>query len=108
MKSLNEQLAELCGYEYVTNGHGCFVSPSPAEWRAWNPTTDLNQLRMCYEALNHIELVHFSAHLYDAYIEAGFTGSDSASYGIMWLTRIMFTCPELVAQAILKAKGVSL
>lgn len=90
--SLNEQLAELCGYrliqhesqgDWLTLGHGDDIP-----YRSWNPTTDLNQLRMRYEALSKIEKLRLALLLDDNPV-------------------IVFTDPELIAQDILKAKGVS-
>lgn len=55
----------------------------------WNPTTDLNQLKMCYDALSEDEKEAFA-------FNNRYAPTD-------WV----FTNPELVAQAILNAKGVS-
>lgn len=112
MESLNEKLAEACGYEYVVNGHGCFVTPATAVWRLWNPTADMNQLRECYLAAekdwDELATVTF---------EYAFTEeltilirSTKVKYGAavtgIELATAWVKHPELVAQAILKAKDV--
>lgn len=90
--SLNEQLAELCGVEIYQNTDGQWQEYNPMMGNntpIWNPTDDLNQLRMCYEALSEEQRESFA-------YENRYAPTDWA-----------FTNPELVAQAILKAKGVS-
>ena len=98
--SINEKLAELCGKSFVENDGNSFaescalmgrpmVYEGNGVFKDWNPTTDLNQLKMCYEALNEDELIRFA----ELTIYAPFDA---------WVTQT-----ELVAEAILKAKGVS-
>lgn len=99
MNELNEKLAELCGMErcgfyWKLNNQLAYKAEelefaSCAQLDDWNPTTNLNQLKMCYEALSEDELIRFA----ELTIYAPFDA---------WVTQT-----ELVAQAILKAKGVS-
>ena len=83
--SLNEQLAELCGIKLIGDQWGICEGES----EQWTPTTDLNQLRMCYEVLSEDEKTLFSHMMLTEYVPK------------------VFTAPEYIAQAILKAKGVS-
>ncbi len=94
MKSLNEKLAEVCGLEL---GNHPDDNTPPCHWvyheyrdfyEIWNPTTDLSQLRECYLALSEDEKESFA-------YENRYAPTD-------WV----FTNPQSVAQAILKAKGV--
>lgn len=106
--SINEKLAELCGYPYTTNDLGGFVERATCKWIVWNPTADLNQLKMCYEAAKAtVEPVQWYANFREA-LAWGIRDYDenNRAYHMdffeVWVDR-----PELVAQAILKAKGVS-
>ena len=93
MKSLNEKLAEVCGKEVYTNSQGVLQEYNPMMGNntpIWNPTQDLNQLRECYLALSVGAKRRVSIILH----EGGVTPMS------------VFNKPELVAQAILKAKGV--
>ena len=63
--------------------------PNTHDAETWNPVGSLNQLRMCYEALSDEQRESFA-------YENRYAPTDWA-----------FTNPELVAQAILKAKEVS-
>lgn len=105
--SLNEQLAvEVMGWTWTKH----LPTFGDARWRdadgndpiggdfdregdwfqtLWSPTTDLNQLRMCYEALSEDELIRMAKLTLYAPFDA------------------IFTNPQSVARAILKAKGVS-
>jgi hypothetical protein len=116
MKSLNEKLAiGVMGWE-VKHDHSppyrsSYISKKtgrPKLWdvNEWQPTTDLNQLRECYLALSEDEKRELAYHLYKMFCDTGFLGTDSPSFGIEWLTRIMLTESHMFAQAILKAKGV--
>ncbi len=122
--SLNEQLAVLCGFEndhlgfywmkdgrYVYQCEGRGVDPLTV----WNPTTDLNQLRMCYEATEkdwdeeakgESFARKFTKCLNRAIVEFtdGKLGRDEFDD---FVSSVWVKHPELVAQAILKAKGVS-
>jgi hypothetical protein len=110
VKSLNEQLAELCGLELHPEPN-CekssfqFVYHEDRDiYEPWNPTQDLNQLRMCYEALIEDEdaMNRFYCHFQDIYSK-----TFGAYPNSMTFFTAIFKHPELVAQAILKAKGVS-
>lgn len=124
MKSLNERLAELCGFERVgfywkVDGQLTYKaeeldSMSLAQLDIWTPTTDLNQLRMCWEAAEkdwdtdkHMEsfgsrfATVLSVILANESIYKSEFAFDVARI-IAWVKQ-----PELVAQAILKAKEVS-
>lgn len=104
MKSLNERLAvEVCGWTWDdeknlwrdADGYGTLDGLDDEEEGVylqdhWNPTTDLNQLRMCYEALSAGQQYKLRCDLVDQ------------GMGPM----LIFHNPELVAQAILKAKEV--
>ncbi len=92
MTELNEKLAEVCGLtiyddpEHGTqylNANGKIV----CSVEAWNPTSDLNQLWECYLALSEEQQCQFEEIAPQFFVA-------------------VFTAPELVAQAILKAKGV--
>lgn len=103
--SLNEQLAvEVCGMEKTDEGffapdnkHRCPDYLRDDNWNEspyldidiWNPTADLNQFRMCYEALNESQRRRY----YRLQI-----GEDVES---------VLVAPEQHAELILKAKGVS-
>ena len=69
----------------------------------WQPTQDLNQLRECYLAAEKEVGEEFHARFYIeltfALVEKGFNTAKD-------LTAAWVKHPELVAQAILKAKGV--
>ena len=99
MNDLNAKLAELRGMELRPIAGQMTISGVAPCWRKpeggyitqsdWNPTQDLNQLKMCYEALSGNEMLRLALSL------------DSSN------PLIVFDSPELVAHAILKAKGVS-
>ena len=106
MKSLNEQLAVLCGmtlhyHPMCGNVYRTAEGLTMYEEGDWIPTEDLNQLRMCYEVLSEDEkrrcFEFFESLLWK---EIGWVGS--VDIFVAWVKH-----PELVAQAILKAKGVS-
>jgi hypothetical protein len=96
--SLNEKLAEVCGMEWkqvywwkdgqVAYYHHNAVDCSRPGLDHWSPTADLNQLRECYLALSEDEQIRMAELTLYAPFDA------------------IFTQTELVAQAILKAKGV--
>ena len=97
MKELNEKLAEVCGVTMdgsTINGNLCKVLRDECGgicYIIWNPAGDepnLTQLRECYLALSDDQKESFAFH--NRYAP----------------TDWVFTNPELVAQAILKAKGV--
>jgi hypothetical protein len=69
----------------------------------WNPTTDLNQLRECYLAAEEEVGEEFHARFY---IELTFALVDKGFNTAKDLPAAWVKHPELVAQAILKAKGV--
>ena len=117
MKDLNEKLAEVCGAtpvdEMATRDirvvgwefpDGSFVSE-----RSWNPTQDLNQLRECYLAAGFEEHEGTDKFMGELSILIKATMGvehqhrlvSSLQYAVAWVKH-----PELVAQAILKAKGV--
>jgi len=99
--SLNEKLAEVCGYPYMTNDLGCFVERATCKWLLWNPTTDLNQLRECYLELSEDEKAF--VHIKFAVPFNDLTNKWPSDRDNLFA---IFEHPELVAQAILKAKGV--
>lgn len=130
-KSLNEQLAELCGLEQRgARWHWYKIGESEPSYQqvsdvlmgdkpVWNPTTDLNQLKMCYEAaqkdweekdweeknpqFRYRAHIHWQLKVIFGKEVAGAYDAVSDSELIdAWVKH-----PELVAQAILKAKGVS-
>lgn len=117
--SLNEQLAEfVMGWEPVGKGTGChFYFPEDRRHilaQDWNPTEDLNQLRMCYEAAEKDWDARFPAIKFGPHMEwrlKVILGEEVAgAYDAVndWeLVEAWVKHPELVAQAILKAKGVS-
>jgi hypothetical protein len=103
MKDLNEKLAvEVMGWlDGKSDIWQTHKKPSMDGWKfmddrhiwwiertKWNPTTDLNQLRECYLALSEDKRTLFSHIALTMYLPT------------------IFANPELVAQAILKAKGV--
>lgn len=105
--SINEKLAvEVMGWtcEDITDhtadwvdGDGCYQITVAC----WNPIQDLNQLKMCYEALSDEEKRQWLEILESLLSEElGWVGYDDVATA--WVKY-----PELVAQAILKAKGVS-
>lgn len=117
--SLNEQLAELCGKQvYTSQQDGLLYEKHPLIdfedlCETWNPTTDLNQLRMCYEVAEKDWDRHDDGTFQGEFecnlrflLEYRFVGETESEY-----QRLVATAwvkhPELVAQAILKAKGVS-
>ena len=74
----------------------------------WNPTTDLNQLRMCYEAAEKdcsTKTMLFEFAFTDA-LQKEFR-KENKKYTHYETATAWVKHPELVAQAILKAKGVS-
>ncbi len=105
--SLNEKLAiEVMGWENrwekaedgYTTGY-----PEYRIIRDWQPTTDLNQLRECYLAAEKDNPIVFWA-MYWSELKKLFSSSlieEDAHCATAWVKH-----PELVAQAILKAKGV--
>ena len=117
MRSLNEKLAELVmGWSsyyslyYESNvwdlGNGRQMLQS-----LWNPTTDLNQLRECYLAAEkdwdtdkHME--SFGSRFARCLSELLAPSQDSVFAFDVALITAWVKHPELVAQAILKAKGV--
>ena len=111
--SLNEKLAEVCGIPMdgsTINGNLCKVLKDESgviRYIIWSPTTDLNQLRECYLAseksfvIEHPEVdfdTAFSFALRNLLYDNGHSVIDLAT---AWVKH-----PELVAQAIHKAKGV--
>jgi hypothetical protein len=110
--SLNEKLAEALGAPVRFFGDQLHLDISDPESEMsceipWNPTTDLNQLRECYLAAKATEdPVAWYAKFREA-LAWGIRDYDenNRAYHIdffeVWVDR-----PELVAQAILKAKGV--
>ena len=109
--SVNEKLAELCGMHKEWNSN-CGIVYRTAEGLTmyeeddWNPTTDLNQLKMCYEAAEKDD-VFFVERLLDALMVLIRPRCACNIVSSHELTHAIFKRPELVAQAILKAKGVS-
>ena len=113
--SLNEQLAELCGLErngkYWGKGTTVYYLQEDDEYASisgcnvWNPTTDLNQLRMCYDAAEKDaeDAEKFESMVYWHVSEDLRLINKCFNKDI---TTAIFKHPELVAQAILKAKGV--
>jgi len=109
-KTLDEQLAELCGKSCeVKNGNTYIfeqyrVRDNVCGFKEvkWHPISDLNQLKMCYEALSEDE---------KAFVQIKFAVPFSDLTNKWPSDRdnlfAIFKHPELVAQAILKAKGVS-
>lgn len=114
MSELNEKLAtEVMGWHEVsTLGAWWWKSDGDGGWigqcrlESWNPTTDLNQLKMCYEAAERgckksFPEVSFAGDFYWE-LEQSVTNGSRAKLATAWAKH-----PELVAQAILNAKGVS-
>lgn len=117
--SLNEQLAvEVMGLHKVK--HLWYSCPNPArstepkfstvdtvsdQLETWNPTTDLNQLRMCYDAAE-VGDVFFVERFLDALMVLIRPLCACNIVSTHELTHAIFKHPELVAQAILKARGV--
>ena len=104
MKSLNEKLAEVCGKEVYTNSQGVLQEYNPMMGNntpIWNPTTDLNQLRECYMAADKDD-PDFQSRFY---VELCF-GLATVANTTKHLATAWVKHPELVAKAILKAKGV--
>lgn len=118
MNELNEKLAELVmGWESVGKGTGChFYFPEDRRHilaQDWTPTQDLNQLKMCYEALsedwgedNSVTFEYAFTEELTILIRGTKVKFGAAVTGIE-LATAWGKHPELVAQAILKAKEVS-
>ncbi len=123
--SLNEQLAEaVMGMHKIK--HLWYSCPNPKSYtdaeystvdtvsdqlEVWNPTQDLNQLRECYLAAEKdckksVPKDAFASDFIDALVEVWIDIADHVptdrEIATAWVTR-----PKFVAQAILKAKGVS-
>lgn len=116
MKELNEKLAELCGKSCEAKGNDVYIM-QPYRVRdnvfgykevKWNPAGgNLNQLLECYLALSDDEQGKCATHFAAALAEStGFRDTDPSTLGFYWLLNAIFKHPELVAQAILKAKEV--
>ena len=123
MSCLNEQLAvKVMGMEWkqvywykdgeVAYYHHNAVDCSKPGLEHWNPTTDLNQLRECYLAAEkdwdtdkHME--SFGSRFARCLSELLVPSQDSVFAFDVALITAWVKHPELVAQAILKAKGVS-
>lgn len=107
-KTIGEQLAELCGMETYIGQHDKLLYAVGGESIRfdvlWHPTADMNQLKMCYEAAENTVGDEFHARFY---IELTFALVDKGFNTTKDLTAAWVKHPELVAQAILKAKGVS-
>ena len=122
--SLNEKLRydlmKLCGFWTVEipdahrdivrkkGDNGGFITI--CWWDDWNPTTDLNQLRECYLAAEDSWNSHNDTPFRVVFAES-MKPLLKESFGddfIDWDTLLLLWVkhPELVAQAILKAKGV--
>jgi hypothetical protein len=117
--SLNDKLAEVCGF--VSDGQ-CYRGTDGSHkfciehWDArhnWNPTTDLNQLRECYLAAEKDweeknPEFRYRAHIHRQ-LKVIFGKEVAGAYDAVSDTELIDAWvkhPELVAQAILKAKGV--
>lgn len=118
MKSLNEKLAEVCGKSCEVKGNDVYIM-QPYRVRdnvfgykevKWNPTTDLNQLRECYLAAEKdckLSFPHISfAHKFKDAVDELFTDMTEYPAVPSELATMWIVYPDLVAQAILKAKGV--
>jgi hypothetical protein len=111
MKDLNEKLAEVCGYErngnYWAKGGTVYYLQHDDEYASisgcnmWNPTADLKQLRECYLAAEK-DTPDFQGRFY---VELCF-GLATVANTAKDLATAWVKHPDLVAQAILKAKGV--
>lgn len=114
MKSLNEKLAvEVMGWKVHDLYPGWYweqLADSSLEGRcrieSWNPTQDLNQLRECYLAAEkswHQHAAYSFEHRFyeELYLLLDFRRDEPKRLTTAWINH-----PELVAQAILKAKGV--
>lgn len=106
--SLNDKLAELCGVPLVNDDEGNLwrlhpelETDSEFDHRSpWNPLQDLNQLKMCYEAARFdVGSTVICEHLEE--LVGGLCDMGDA-------LNVLCDKPELVAQAILRAKGVEL
>lgn len=113
--NLRYDLMKLCGFWTVEipdahrdivrkkGDNGGFITI--CWWDDWNPTTDLNQLRECYLAAerdDHRFAFMFGELLLIALQGKPLRGVVKSDIATAWVKH-----PELVAQAILKAKGVS-
>jgi len=116
--SLNEKLAEVCGYKRTnykyTDVTGCRCSGVGFEkdsnlihYADWNPTSDLNQLRECYLAAEKTWSQHAPYSFEYLFYEELTILLDAYPFVDKALAMAWINHPELVAQAILKAKGVS-
>jgi len=120
--SINEKLAvDVMGWHkeptlefwwWKSDGDGGLVGQCRLE--GWNPTTDLNQLKMCYEAAEkafNTQTPHFTfAGTVFARLKALLRESITRVNDVVMPYEMMSAWvkhPELVAQAILEAKGVS-
>lgn len=94
MKSLNEKLAEVCGWKPNLTPSGQLTGFLVDDYRfmhrtEWNPAGgNLNQLRECWDSLDDDQKATF------AY--------DNRYAPVDWV----FTNPQSVGELILKAKGV--
>ena len=124
MKSLNEKLAEVCGAEIgertVWNFSGernqiktYTIKNKRYDEPNWKPTTDLNQLRECYLAAEKDWDTEKQMESFDCRFARAL--SDLLATIQSWESEFAFNVaqiiawvkhPELVALAILKAKGV--
>ena len=120
MNELNEKLAELCGMErcgfyWKLNNQLAYKAEelefaSCAQLDDWNPTTNLNQLKMCYEAAEKAfgQNIHPDPSFEEVYtreLRLLFNALDPDGGLSARLASAPFKHPELVAQAILNAKG---
>ena len=102
-EKLNEKLAtEVMGAKFLDGMQPLYSAGEPVfdgHWHIfvsqWNPTTDLNQLRMCYETAEAGD--EMFKHQFYRFLKV-YVVSEIA---VAWVKH-----PELVAEAILKAKGV--
>jgi len=95
MKSLNEKLAEVCGltlqyHPMCGNVYRTMEGLTMYEEGDWNPTTDLNQLRECWNTLTWEQKATYKQLVIDHDVQS------------------VFDVPAQHAELILKAKGVSL
>ena len=120
--SLNEKLAEVCGLEktpikapFTMSGiDHCYTYPNGRTMAipSWNPIENLNQLRECYLAAEKDCKLSFPnisfAHKFKDAVDELFTDMTEYPAVPSELATMWIVYPELVAQAILKAKGVEL
>jgi hypothetical protein len=105
MKSLNEKLAEVCGIKLIGDQRGICEGES----ELWNPAGDLNQLRECYLAADESFVPEHEEVTFDvafAFALRNLLVDTECSPMTVGLASAWVKHPELVAQAILKAKGV--